>query len=170
MQSHEEFMRLALAEAQKALAAGEFPVGCVFVYRGEVVARGHRLNSTAAAVNEIDHAEISALRELIANRPALRRDEIIVYSTMEPCLMCYATLLLNGIRTIVFGYEDVMGGGTDLPLAQLRPLYREMRVTVVPHILRADCWRLHKKFFENPENSYWRDSSLAKFTLGVGRT
>ncbi len=158
-------MRLALAEAQKALAGGEFPVGCVFVHRGEVVARGRRINSTAAAVNEIDHAEIVALRELIANLPKIRRDEITVYSTMEPCLMCYATLLLNGIRTIVYGYEDVMGGGTDLSLSELRPLYKEMQVKVVPYILRRECLRHHKKFFENPANSYWQGSTLAEYTM-----
>ena len=46
--------------------------------------------------------------------------------------MCFSTLILSGIRTIVYGYEDVMGGGTRLNLDELPPLYADMKVTVVP--------------------------------------
>ena len=56
-------MRHALSLAENALASGEFPVGCVFVFENRVVARGSRLGSSGAGMNEIDHAEIVALRE-----------------------------------------------------------------------------------------------------------
>lgn len=164
---HEHFMGLALQEAARALAAQEFPVGCVLVFDDAVVATGKRENSKDEAANELDHAEIVALRDLLSRRPEIERREIIVYSTMEPCLMCYSTLLLNGIRTIVYAYEDAMGGGTGLALEKLTPLYREMaaEITIIPHVLRQESLNLFKEFFADPDNGYWQDSLLSEYTL-----
>ena len=165
MNRHEIYMREALLEAREALVAGEFPVGCVMVHGEEIISRGRRVNSRAPNENELDHAEIMALRKLFAQHPEIERSGIVVYSTMEPCLMCYVTLLLNGIRTIVYGYEDIMGGGTDLDLKKLTPLYREMSVEITGHILRRESLELFRTFFADPENIYWRDSPLARHTL-----
>ena len=165
MSSHETFMQMAMDQAKEALAAHEFPVGCVIVHDDLVVAHGRRTNSTSETTNELDHAEIVALRALLAARPEIDRSQLVVYSTMEPCLMCYATLLLNGVRTIVYAYEDAMGGGTSLDLASLTPLYREMKVELIPHVLRRESLDLFRKFFADPDNDYWRDSLLADYTL-----
>ena len=165
MQQHEEFMGLALSEAAQALATGEFPVGCILVADNEVLVRSRRLHSRADTANEFEHAEIVAVQKLVTEYPWIAKERIILYSTMEPCLMCYAALLLNGIHTIVYGYEDVMGGGTNLQLTGLKPLYQQMRVTIVPDVLRHECLALFKQFFANPANAYWQESQLARYTL-----
>ena len=165
MSKHEKYMKEALQEAREALIAGEFPVGCIMVHEDEIVSRGRRINSRPPHENELDHAEIMALRKLFALHPEIDRSRITVYSTMEPCLMCYVTLLLNGIRTFVYGYEDIMGGGTSLALQELLPLYREMTVAITPHILRRESLALFKNFFGDHENTYWQDSPLARYTL-----
>lgn len=161
----ERFMQAALSEAQAALDAGEFPVGCVLVMDGKIIAQGHRRNSGSASRNELDHAEIVTLRRLLAVQPRLDCRQITVYSTLEPCLMCFSTLLLSGIRRFVWAYEDVMGGGTSVPLAQLAPLYREMAVELVPGILRRESLSLFVRFFQ--QYSYWQDSLLADYTLDL---
>ena len=125
---HERFMDLALIEAGKALAEGEFPVGCVMAADGRLVATGRRKNSMEESRNEIDHAEILTLRALIAEQPGLDLATVTVYSTLEPCLMCYSTMLLSGVRSFVWAYEDVMGGGANLPLTLLNTLYAQMKV------------------------------------------
>ncbi len=161
-------MEEALAEAGEALARGEFPVGCVIVHQGGVVARGRRQQSRGQAsrpVNEVDHAEILALRELLDNHPGIRPSEVTVYATMEPCLMCFATLLISGVHTIVYAYEDAMGGGTTLALDQLKPLYRDMEVTIIPHVLREESLQLFKQFFTASGNPYLGDTLLAEYTL-----
>ncbi len=160
---HAVYMKEALAEAEQALAAGEFPVGCVLVQNDEIIARGHRKNSRGEGLNELDHAEVVTLRELLAGKPQTNCSELIAYSTMEPCLMCFSTMLLSGIRHFVYGYEDVMGGGTNLPLDQLAPLYAEMNVTVEGGVLRGECLALFQQFFR--EYPYWQDSLLARYTL-----
>ncbi len=156
-------MGLALDEARLALAAGEFPVGCVLVLDDRVVAGGHRRNSEGALANEVDHAEVVTLRTLLDTQPEIDCSRMTAYSTMEPCLMCYATMLLSGIRRFVWGYEDVMGGGTSVSLQDLTPLYKEMRVELVPAVLRRDCLELFGRFFQ--DYSYWQGSQLADYTL-----
>ena len=165
MSNHDIYMQEALQQAKAALTAGEFPVGCVMVYEGEIISRGHRINSRAPNENELDHAEIVALRKLFKQDPEIDRSKITVYSTMEPCLMCYVTMLLNGIRKIVYGYEDSMGGGSNLDLQALNPLYREISVEIIPHVLRRESLELFKDFFTGPDNTYWKDSPLAQYTL-----
>jgi tRNA(adenine34) deaminase len=165
MNNPEKYMGEALLEAREALIAGEFPVGCVMVYEDEIVSRGRRINSRAPNENELDHAEIMALRKLFAQHPQIERSRIVVYSTMEPCLMCFVTLLLNNIRTFVYAYEDVMGGGTSLDLSKLTPLYREMSVAITPHVLRLESLELFRTFFADKDNTYWQDSPLARYTL-----
>ena len=165
MSRHDDYMDEALKEARKALEAGEFPVGCVMVYENKIISRGRRVNSIPPAENEMDHAEIVALRKIYQERPEIDRAKITVYSTMEPCLMCYVTLLLNGIRKIVFGYEDIMGGGTDLDLGALNPLYKEMAVEIIPHVRRSESLTLFRTFFGDADKTYWQDSQLARYTL-----
>ena len=158
-------MNIALDEARQALEAGEFPVGCVLVHKNLVAAGVRRRNSAAGQVNELDHAEIIALRDLAAKQPDINRQEIVAFSTMEPCLMCYAAMLISGIRSFVYAYEDVMGGGTSLDLSSLSPLYREMKVSVVPFVLREASLGIFKDYFLNPANVYLRGSLLAEYTL-----
>ncbi|MCI5121382.1 MAG: nucleoside deaminase, partial [Candidatus Electrothrix sp. AUS4] len=100
---------------------------------------------------------------LLAEQSGLDYQGITVYSTMEPCLMCYTTLLLSGVRRFAWAYEDVMGGGTNLPLQHLSPLYRDMQVELVSDVLRQESLNLFAQFFQN--YSYWQNSLLAKYTL-----
>jgi len=161
----EFFMSRALEEAHQALSMGEFPVGCVMVYENRVLVTGARRHSTPDNRNELDHAEMLALRRLVDIDKDIDREKITLFSTLEPCLMCYGALLLNGIRQIVYAYEDVMGGGTNLNLKRLNPFYRDMNITVIPHILRQESLKLLKEFFADPPNDYLKESLLAQYTL-----
>ncbi|MDL1975186.1 MAG: nucleoside deaminase [Deltaproteobacteria bacterium] len=162
---HEYYMKMALDEAKKALKEGEFPAGCIMVCEDRIIATGVRKNSVQATRNELDHAEIVCLRRLNELAGSFERSKITIYSTMEPCLMCYSALILNGIRKIVYAYEDAMSGGTELDLQQLKPLYADMEITITPHVLRNESLALFKKFFSNPANNYWKESLLARYTL-----
>jgi tRNA(adenine34) deaminase len=163
--SYGYFMKKALALAETALAAGEFPVGCVMVHQDRIVATGTRKGTVADARNEIDHAEMVALRDLAESRQALDHREITIFCTMEPCLMCYAALILAGVGTIVFAYEDVMGGGTGCDLSRLKPLYKNSTIEVVPHLMRKESLKIFQTYFSSSANRYWRGSLLAEYTL-----
>ncbi len=168
MSNHQPFMEEALLEAEEALRQGEFPVGCVMVHGGRIVARGRRRQSGGGAgqtTNELDHAEILALRALQAIEPRVPPAQVTVYATLEPCLMCYAALLISGVRSIVYAYEDAMGGGTSLRLEQLLPLYRVMEVSITRLVLRERSLALFQQFFRTGANPYLGDTMLAAYTL-----
>ena len=160
----EYFMGKALELAQDALEKGEFPVGCVMVYREKVLVSGTRKGTTGAGSNELDHAEMVALRRLIDLKESVNHAEVTVVCTMEPCLMCYAALILAGIGKIVYAYEDVMGGGSAVELSRLKPLYKNSPIMVVPGVLRTESLNLFQAYFSNPSNRYWKDSLLAEYT------
>ena len=149
--------------AREALEAGEFPVGCVIAGNGRIVSRAGRAHSRGAAANELDHAEILALRAL--DIPLDQRADLTIYSTMEPCLMCYAAIILNRIPRIVYAYEDVMGGGTSTGFAKSAPLYREAGVEIVAGVRRRESLELFARFFADPANNYWQGSELADYTM-----
>jgi len=163
--NYEYIMVKALDQAKKALAAGEFPVGCVMVHQDKILATGYRKGTTGDFPNEIDHAEMIALKRLIDLKVNTDKNRIVLFTTLEPCLMCIGALILSGISEIVYAYEDVMGGGTKCDLTELPPLYKNHRISIVPNILRKESLKLFKTFFQNPENSYWRGSLLARYTL-----
>lgn len=162
---YEYFMIKALQQAEAALAAGEFPVGCVMVHEDRIIATGAREGSTGDYPNEVDHAEMVALRQLINRIPDINYREVTLFSTLEPCLMCFGALMISGIGKIIFAYEDAMGGGTQCDLTKLPPLYKDNQISVIPNILRNKSLKLLKAFFSNPENTYLRGSFLAGYTL-----
>ncbi len=162
---YEYFMKKALNQARNALSAGEFPVGCVVVHEDRILTTGARKGTAGNIPNEIDHAEMIALKRLADLE--IRRDNqrIALFTTLEPCLMCLGALILSGISEIVYAYEDVMGGGLSCDLKNLMPLYKNSRISFVPNILRRESIELFQAFFNNSENSYWQGSLLAEYTL-----
>lgn len=165
--NYELFMEMALEQAESALSTGEFPVGCVIVHGEDLLVTGSRTGTAGDAVNEIDHAEMVALRRLADLDKTIDKNKTTLFCTLEPCLMCFAAILLSGIGKIVYAYEDVMGGGTNCDLTRLAPLYEKCRIPVVPNILREKSLSLFKAYFEDPDNIYWKESLLARYTLNL---
>ena len=163
--NYDFYMRKALQEAERALAEGEFPVGCVLAYEDTIIAAGARKNSRAELRNEIDHAEMAVLRKLSQIKAEMDFSKLTIFCTLEPCLMCLGAIILSGIREIVFAYEDVMGGATQCDLTGLSPLYKTHRLKVVANILRDESLNIFKAYFSDPDNTYWQDSLLARYTL-----
>ena len=159
------FMRSALIEAEHALERGDFPVGCVVTNDAEILVKASRANSRPGVRNELDHAEMLALRRLIRRDQQINKSDICFFTTLEPCLMCYSALIVNGIKTIVYAYEDAFGGGTTVDLKPLRPFYKGLNIKVVPGILREKSLKLFKDFFSNTHNEYLRESPLARQVL-----
>ena len=161
------FMALALKRAEDSLSRGEFPVGAVLAARGRVVADGSRDGTALCPANEVDHAEMVALRRvepLLASGEVAASD-LVCYATLEPCLMCYAALLIHGVNRIVYAYEDAMGGGTACDLSVLPPLYRDKRPLIAPHVEREKSLALFQRFWADPATIYLRDTYLCRYTM-----
>jgi len=104
-------MRIALAEAQAAAAAGEAPIGAVVAdpATGEVIARAH--NAPIGLHDPTAHAEILAMREAARIRGNYRLTGLALYVTLEPCPMCAGAISHARIGRVVYGADDPKGGG-----------------------------------------------------------
>lgn len=159
------FMGQALKLAEEALWEGEFPVGCVVTLNDQILVQSRRQDSRGRRPSEIHHAEILALRELETRLDRKERQLTTLYVTLEPCLMCYAAILLSGIGRLVWAYEDAMGGGTTCNLAGLPPLYAHSTLEIRPRFRREESLTLFRTYFRDPSQSYWQGSLLASYTL-----
>ena len=107
---HAPFMRAAVEEARKGLAAGGIPIGSVLVIDGEIVGRGH--NQRVQRGSTIRHAEMDCLEET-GRRPAADYRRATLYSTLSPCDMCSGAVLLYGIPHVVVGENRTFRGPED---------------------------------------------------------
>ena len=142
----EDFMRLALAEAEKAAACGETPVGAVLVIAGEVIAVAHNMRETWQ--DPTAHAESMVLREASARLGRWRLQDATLYVTLEPCLMCAGALVLARINRLVYGCRDPRAGA----LGSVYDVVRDGRLNHVYRItagaLESECRRVLSGFFE----------------------
>jgi tRNA(adenine34) deaminase len=90
-------------------------------------------------------------------------ERCVLYATMEPCLMCFGAIVLSGIKTVVYAFEDPMGGGTACDLSSLPPLYRNCRVRIKKGVCRQKSLDLFFDFFNKKDNQYWKDSLLEQY-------
>ena len=143
--SPEEFMREALAEARRALAAGEVPIGAVLVVDGRIVARG--CNQPIAAVDPTAHAEIVALREGARVVGNYRLTGAVLYVTVEPCLMCVGALVHARVGEVAYGAAEPKSGalGSAVDARDLPGLNHRFAVTA--GVLEAECRDLLQDFF-----------------------
>ena len=104
----EQYMGMALKEAQKAYSEGEVPVGAVIVMNDRIIARGY--NQVEKLTDSTAHAEIIALTAAFNFLGSKYLPQAILYVTIQPCLMCSGALYWSKIGRVVYGAEDEKNG------------------------------------------------------------
>jgi tRNA(adenine34) deaminase len=138
-------MRLAMEEAQRALAHDDVPVGAVVVVAGEVVGRGH--NERELRQDPTAHAEVIALREAAARLGTWRILDSVLYVTLEPCAMCAGAIVLGRVPRVVYGTPDPKAGAAGSVLDVLAEPRFNHRPRVEGGVLRDACAALLVDFF-----------------------
>ena len=138
-------MRQAVAEADRAAAAGEVPVGCVVVRGERVVGRGH--NRREIDADPLAHAELLAIREAAGRIGGWRLEGCTLYVTLEPCAMCAGALVNARVDRLVFGAADPKAGfcGSLGDLVRDRRLNHRLEVT--GGVLAEECGERLRRFF-----------------------
>jgi tRNA(adenine34) deaminase len=140
------YMRQALAEAEKAYALGEVPIGAVVVLDGEIIGRGHNLREVLK--DSTAHAEILALREAAGKIGDWRLNGATLYSTIEPCPMCAGALVQFRVKTLVYGAADPKAGAVDSVIDVVRQPRFNHQVEVVAGVLEEECRQIIQRFFQ----------------------
>ncbi len=109
MPTDEQYLGLALEEAEKAARKGEVPVGVIIVLDGIVIAKAHNLKETKKDC--LAHAEMLAIAQAQKAMNAWRLSDCVMYSTLEPCVMCAGAILHARFKRLVFSARDIKWGG-----------------------------------------------------------
>jgi tRNA(adenine34) deaminase len=145
MGADHDLMRIALAEARRALEHDDVPVGAVVAVGGAVIAARH--NERELTGDPTAHAEVLALRDAAAALGSWRLDDATLTVTLEPCVMCAGAAQLARIGQVVFGAYDLKAGA----LGSLYNVGADARLNhefeVVGGVLVTDCAALLTEFF-----------------------
>jgi tRNA(adenine34) deaminase len=158
----EDGMRLALAEARAAAAAGEVPVGAVVVKDGQVVATGR--NAPVQANDPTAHAEIVALRAAAQRLGNYRLDGCTLYVTLEPCAMCSGAMLHARLARVVYGAVEPRTGAAGSVLDLFAHAAINHQTQVQGGVLAHECSALLTGFF-GARRSQQRAEALARHPL-----
>ena len=143
---HEDWMRLALEEASKALYEGEVPVGAVLVKAGQLVCACH--NQREQTGDPTAHAEMLCLREGARVLGTRRLSECTLYVTLEPCPMCAGALVQSQLGACCFGARDPQMGCCESVYALTREKGFSHRLLCVGGMLESECQGILKAFFD----------------------
>jgi tRNA(adenine34) deaminase len=141
----ELFMEEALRAAQRALEAGEVPVGAVVVCDGQIIGRGG--NRNVGDCDPTAHAEIVALREAGSVVGNHRLEGCELFATIEPCAMCAGALVHARLKRLVYGADDPKAGAIRSVMQVLNHSSLNHRMAVCSGVLAGRCAEMVQAFF-----------------------
>ena len=141
----EFLMREALVQAKKALKKGEVPIGAVVVLGDEIIGRGYTQPITMK--DPTAHAEIIALKEASNRLENYRLNEAIIYTTLDPCLMCVGALVHARIKKVIFAAQDTKSGVVVNNGGLIQSEFLNHKVSFEGGILEKQASKLLKDFF-----------------------
>lgn len=134
------YMKQALAEARKAEAADEIPIGAVIVCKDQIIARAHNLTETLTDVTA--HAEMQAITAAASTLGGKYLTDCTLYVTVEPCVMCAGAIAWSQMGRLVYGASDEKRGYTVFAPNALHP-----KTQVSSGVMAEECAALMKEFF-----------------------
>ena len=105
---HSYFMKKAFEEAEYAFFKNEVPVGCVIVNNNDIISRSS--NMVELLNDSTAHAELIAITSAQNSLNSKNLDNCILYTTLEPCIMCYGAIYWSKINTVVYAASDKKRG------------------------------------------------------------
>jgi tRNA(adenine34) deaminase len=147
MEMDATWMAEALAEARKAAAEGEVPIGAVVAHEGRVIGRGRNARETLR--DPTAHAEVLALQEAARSLGRWRLTGATVYATLEPCPMCAGALVNARVDRLVYAVPDPKAGAAGTLFDVPRDPRLNHRVEVSTGVLAAECGELLSSFFRS---------------------
>ena len=143
---HELFMRMALAEAERALEENEVPIGAVIVREGRVIASAH--NQREQLRDPTAHAEMIAITQAAGAIGSWRLEGCTLYVTIEPCPMCAGAILQARIPFLVYGAPDPKAGAVHTLYQLLSDPRLNHRPQITAGVLLAPCGEILTRFFQ----------------------
>lgn len=138
-------MSAALAEARRAEAEGEVPVGAIAVFGKEIVGAGH--NQPIGLGDPTAHAEILAIRSAASQLKTYRLAAVSIYVTLEPCVMCVGAMVNARIARVIYGARDEKAGALGSTYDIGRDGRLNHRFEVIAGVMEPECAEMMREFF-----------------------
>lgn len=145
-ETHEYFMRQAIAQATSAFELDEVPVGAVIEKNGRLIAAAH--NQCVALHDATAHAEMLAITQASESVGDWRLEQCTLYVTLEPCAMCAGAIVNSRIPNVVFGAMDPKNGAAGSLFNLLNDARMNHRCRVLSGVLSRPCGELLTEFFK----------------------
>lgn len=142
----QQYMRIAIEQAQLAAQSGEVPVGAVLVKDGQVISKA--FNKPISNHDPSAHAEMLALREAALAEENYRIPGSTLYVTLEPCAMCSGAMLHARISRVVYGAPDPKTGAAGSVLDIFSSKQINHQTSVEGGIMSEECGQLLRDFFK----------------------
>ncbi|MEE9912133.1 MAG: tRNA adenosine(34) deaminase TadA [Deltaproteobacteria bacterium] len=146
MLTDEDYMRLAIDEAGRAVVQGEVPIGAVLVLEGRILAMAH--NAPIGGNDPSAHAEMLVIREACERTGNYRLTGATLYVTLEPCIMCAGAMLQARLARVVFGARDPKAGAVVSLYQILADRRLNHQVDITEGILREESGEILSRFFK----------------------
>ncbi|WP_273854336.1 tRNA adenosine(34) deaminase TadA [Guptibacillus spartinae] len=141
------FMRLAMAEAEKASAIGEVPIGAVIVKEEKVIASAYNLRETEQRA--VAHAELLAIDAACQKVGSWRLTDCTLYVTLEPCAMCSGAIVLSRVERVVYGASDPKGGCAGTLMNLLDDDRFNHQAAITAGVCEEECGTMLSTFFRH---------------------
>ena len=140
-----KYMKMAMAQAKKAMKINEVPIGCVIVHDGKVIARGYNQRNKQGST--LAHAEILAIKKASKVLGDWRLEDCTLYVTLEPCQMCAGAIVQARISRVVIGCMNPKAGcaGSVINILQMKEFNHQ--VDVERGVLGEECSNMTSEFF-----------------------
>jgi len=138
---NEKYMNLALKEAKKAYKKDDVPVGCVIVKNNKIIAKAH--NQKELKNDAIKHAEIIAISKACKKLKTWHLEDCVLYTTMEPCLMCTGAIVQSRINTIYYSITNPNFGELENNVKKYNK-----KIIINKGLLKEQSEQLLKQFFK----------------------
>ena len=137
---HIHFMKKALEEAKYAFYKNEVPVGCVIVNENEIISKSS--NMVELLNDSTAHAELIAITSAQNSLNSKNLDGCILYTTLEPCLMCHGAIYWSKINTVVYGASDEKRGFSR------HNLEIDRKINIIKGVMEEESRELLENFFK----------------------
>jgi len=150
LKQDENYMKVAIEQAQVAAENGDVPIGAVIVHNGQIIGKAY--NQREQLQDPTAHAEIIALTQAAAALESWRLEGCTMYVTLEPCPMCAGALVLARIDRLVYGCDDPKTGAVKSLYNIVTDGRLNHRIEVASGVMADECSKLLQDFFQKRRN------------------
>ena len=146
MENNIKYMKKALEQAKKAEKKQDFPVGCVITYKNKVIAKAYNKKEKNKIATK--HAEIIAIEKACKKLKTWHLDDCILYTTLEPCVMCSGAIIQSRIKKVVYATKNENFGAVESNYNIFDGMIKKKKIIFITDVCKEESEKILTRFFK----------------------